>query len=543
VSPGPAGRDAVPPTGTQSGTRTGWGTGSRTDGIDRPQPLPTGRAIRRYTASAARRRGGASIGSLLVDVYEVLITTAVGIGLAIGAVDMVRDALPPDTGAGPTGPAVSLPTLGALVVLALVGMVVSLAGRLGPVGVGGAEATWWLTLPVARRALLRPAAVRLPLAAGAVGAIALPLVDLAVLDTGQPSLQRVLAVAAAGALGAAALVLAAGVGQTLGAVRRRIAATGDVLVALVPALALLSAVVGVRLTPLPTPGPGLLTALLVVVVGAAVAVDLRLARIPARDLRESGSVASQAVGAVVSLDSRELGRALTEGGTGRRRRRSSSPLRGVRSAAPALVTADALLLLRSGRHLAQLAGAACVPAVVLAVPRLQDPVVVLPALLAAGYIATLATAEGARRAEMAPVVDRLLPIGARRVRWLRMVVPGAAMAVWSVPAFAPLVLLGGDLAGWLALGLLAAPVWAGAAVRAAYRPPPDWGGPLVSTPAGALPLGAAAVLSRGPDVVVLGLVPVLVAVALGVVVPGMLVAQAVISAVVVAVCAHVPDPA
>jgi hypothetical protein len=168
---------------------------------------------------------------------------------------------------------------------------------------------------------------------------------------------------------------------------------------------------------------------------------------------------------------------------------------------------------------------------------------VLPALLAAGYVATLATAEGARRAEMAPVVDRLLPIGARRVRWLRMVVPGGAMAVWSVPAFAPLVLLGADVTGWVALGLLASPVWAGAAVRSAYRPAPDWGGPLVSTPAGALPLGAAAVLSRGPDVVVLGLVPVLVAVALGTVVPGMLVAQAVTSAIVVAVCAHVPDRA
>jgi hypothetical protein len=316
-----------------------------------------------------------------------------------------------------------------------------------------------------------------------------------------------------------------------------------VLVALVPVLALLAAVGGVRLPAAPTPGTTLLVGLLVVVVAAALLLDTRLARIPARDLRESGSVASQAVGAVVSLDSRELGRALTEGGAPRRRRRRSSRLRRVRSAGGALVAADALLLARSWRHLAQLLGAASVPAVVLAVPRLQTPVVLLPALLAAGYVAMLATAEGARRAEMAPVVDRLLPLGARRVRWLRMVVPGVAMAAWSVPAFTPLVLLGADLAGWVGLGLLAAPVWAGAAVRSAYRPAPDWGGPLVSTPAGALPLGAASVLSRGPDVVVLGLVPVLVAVALGTVVPALLVAQVVVSAVVLAVCAHVPDRA
>jgi hypothetical protein len=122
-------------------------------------PVPSGRAVRRYTAAVARRRGGASVGSLLVDVYTVPVTTAVGVVVAIGVVDAVRDLLPPHPGAGPAGREVSLPTL---------------AGRLGPVGVGGAEATWWLTLPVARRALLRPAAVRLPLAAGAVGAIVLP---------------------------------------------------------------------------------------------------------------------------------------------------------------------------------------------------------------------------------------------------------------------------------------------------------------------------------------------------------------------------------
>jgi hypothetical protein len=502
--------------------------------------VPSGRSIRRYTATTARRHGGASVGALLVDVYTVVVTTAVGVGVAIGVVDALRDLLPPDAGPAATGPTVSLPTLGALLAVALAGSVLSLAGRLGPVGVGGAEATWWLTLPVARRSLLRPTATRLPLLAGAVGTLALPLLDLAMLEAGLPSAARVLAVAAVGGLGAAAIVLGAGVGQTLGAVRRRLALAGDVLVAAVPLLALAAGPTGLRLDAVPVPGPVAVLALLTVVVAAAVLLDRRVDRIPARDLRESGSVASQAVGAIVSLDSRELGRALIDGGATRRRRRSAR-LRPVRSAAGALVAADALLLARSGRHVAQMVAAACVPAVVLAVPRLAEPVILLPALLVAGYVATLATGEGARRAEMAPAVDRLLPIGARRVRRLRMVVPFAAMALWSVAAFAPLASLGDDVAAWSALGVLAAPVWAGAAVRAAYRPAPDWGGPLVSTPAGALPIGAAAVLSRGPDVVVLGLVPVLIAVALGTVLPGLLVAQAVVSAVVVAVCGHLPD--
>ncbi len=514
------------------------GPSGRATRRDTAATVPSGRAIRRYTAATARRRSGASIGSLLVDVYTVLLTTAVGVAVAVGTVDGVREALPPASPAGVTGPQVSLPTLGALLAVALAGGVLSLAGRLGPVGVGGAEATWWLTLPVGRRSLLRPAAVRLPLLAGAVGTVALPLLDLAVLPAGLPTAGRVLAVAAVGGLGAATIVLAAGVGQTLGSVRRRLALAGDVLVASAPLLALTSAVTGLRLGATPVPGTPAVVVLAVLAAAAVVALDRRLGRIPARDLRESGSVASQAVGAVVSLDSRELGRALTEGGALRRRRPSRRL--GVRSAGAALVVADALLLVRSGRHLAQLAAAACVPAVVLAVPRLQDPVIVLPALLVAGYVATLATAEGARRAEMAPGIDRLLPIGARRVRRLRLVVPLVAMTLWSVPAFAPLVLLGADVPGWIALGVLAAPVWAGAAVRSAYRPAPDWGGPLVATPAGAVPIGAAVVLSRGPDVVVLGLVPVLVAVALGTVVPGLLLAQAVVSAVVVAVCGYLP---
>ncbi|WNB84650.1 DUF6297 family protein [Cellulomonas sp. ATA003] len=388
--------------------------------------------------------------------------------------------------------------------------------------------------------MLRPAATRLPLLAAAVGVVVVPLLDLAVRDAEPPSLTRAVTVAAVGGLGAAAVVLGAGVGQTLGAARRRIATVGDVLVALVPVLALTAAVTGLHLERLPTPGPVTVGVLLGVVVVAGVVLDRRLEHVPARRLRESGSVASQAVGALISLDSRELGRTLTEG-TGARRRRRSARLRMVRSPGIALVTADALLLARSGRHLVQLAATAAVPAIVLAVPRLHTPVVVLPALLAAGYVATLATAEGSRRAEMAPVVDRLLPLGARGVRRLRMVVPAVAMLAWSVVAFAPLALLGADVASWVSLGVAASPVWAGAAVRAAYRPPPDWSGPLVATPAGALPLGAAVVLSRGPDVVVLGLVPVLVAVSLGTVVPGIVVAQVVVSAVVVAVCAHLPD--
>jgi hypothetical protein len=123
------------------------------------------------------------------------------------------------------------------------------------------------------------------------------------------------------------------------------------------------------------------------------------------------------------------------------------------------------------------------------------------------------------------VVDRLLPLSAKQVRRVRLVVPGVAMLVWSVVAFAAIGRWEGDVLPWVALGAASAPVWAGAALRAAFRPSPNWEGPLVATPMGALPGGVAGVLSRGPDVAVIGLIPVIIAVALGTVSPTLVVVQ------------------
>ncbi|WP_448631613.1 DUF6297 family protein [Cellulomonas soli] len=152
-----------------------------------------------------------------------------------------------------------------------------------------------------------------------------------------------------------------------------------------------------------------------------------------------------------------------------------------------------------------------------------------------GAVAQSATAEGARRAEMAPALDRLLPLSARTVRRLRMVVPAGAMLLWSLVVFAAVGGWAGHVTQWLALGVAGTPVWAAAAVRAAYRPAPDWGAPLVSTPMGALPSGVGSVIARGPDVVVLGLLPVWIALLLGTVTPVLLGVQAVCSLIAVLV--------
>jgi len=187
----------------------------------------------------------------------------------------------------------------------------------------------------------------------------------------------------------------------------------------------------------------------------------------------------------------------------------------------------------------QLVVAALVPVLVALVPQLRGPLGFVLALVVGGYLATSATGEGARHAEMAPVLDRLLPIGAREVRRLRMVVPGVAMALWSLVAFAAVGSWAGDTLAWLVLGLVSAPVWAGAAVRSSYRPAPDWGGALVSTPMGALPTGVATVLARGPDLVVLGLLPVWIAVLLRTVNPILLYVQVILSVIAVAIASSI----
>ncbi|WP_231495964.1 DUF6297 family protein [Cellulomonas sp. HZM] len=492
--------------------------------------VPDARAIRRFTAQAGNARGGASLGALLSDVYYAVITLAIGIGLALGAAQALRVALPDEPAVhAPRG--LSLPTLVVVLVVGLAGILVSLAGRLGPVGAGGAEASWWLSLPVDRRGLLRPAARRLPVVAALVGAVLVALLDAGLLSDAAGHVARV---AVTAALAAAALVLLAAVLQSRGVRRSTTALVGDLLLAAAPVAAVVLALGDWSVRSVPTlPWVGAAGAALVVA-ALAVLVDRRLGRIPERSLRESGSVATQAVGAAVSLDSRELGRALTDGAAAPARRRTSR-LRTARGAASALVTADLVVLRRSVRHVVQILVAALVPVLVTSVPQLASPFGVLLSVLVAGYVAMSATGEGARRAQMAPVLDRLLPLGLKSVRRLRMVVPGAAMLLWSLVAFAAVGRWTGGVAGWLALGVASTPVWAAAAVRSSYRPAPDWSGPLVSTPMGALPTGVGSVLARGPDVVVLGLLPVWVAILLRTVTPTLVTVQVLCAVVAVAV--------
>jgi hypothetical protein len=130
-------------------------------------------------------------------------------------------------------------------------------------------------------------------------------------------------------------------------------------------------------------------------------------------------------------------------------------------------------------------------------------------------MAATALGEPSRRAAATPAPDRSLPMGGREVVWARAIVPAAGLAlVCGVSA----VLVGqgtGSPLAWFALGMAAGPVWAGATVRAGYRPDLDWSGPVLASPMGAVPVGVSSTLVRGPDVGVLGTAPMALALLLG----------------------------
>ena len=498
--------------------------------------VPSARSIRRFTAQAARARAGASIGSLLTDLYSVVTSIVISVLIVLGVVQQLRDSLPPAPPVQEPG-GLSLPMLGAFLLLAAAGALLSTAGSLGPVGTEGAQSAWWLPLPVDRRGLLRPAAARLPLVAALAGGAVVVVLEAGLLARGGADLVRA---GLLGAVTAAVVVLVAGLAQSLGATRRRIALAGDAVLVAAPVLA--GAVVLAGRTPATLPSPAWPVVLAAAGLAAVLAVllDRRLGDLPGRTLREGGSVAAQAVGAVVSLDSRELGRALSGGAVATTRRRVSR-LRTARGPATALVTADLVVLRRSLRHLVQLVVAAGLPLLATVVPQLASPVGVLVAVLLGGWMASSASAEGARWAEMAPILDRLLPLGDRTVRRLRMVVPGVVMLVWSLVAFAAVGRWAGATPDWLALAVASAPVWAAAAVRAAYRPAPRWDKPLIATPAGALPTGVLQVIARGPDLVALCLLPLWIAIGLTTVSTIMVTSQLVLSVVAVMIASSTAE--
>jgi hypothetical protein len=480
-----------------------------------PAAALNGAAVRRWTRSATAARARTTLGERLSDAWGGLVTAGIGVAVAGGSLASLREriALAGAPVTGTTLPA-SL-TSAALALLALAGVVVVLA-RLGPVSATPAAAAWWLPLPADRRSLLRGELVRLTVAGVAVAVLlALPLVFGA---AAAPTAASVLG----GLGGAVALAVAAVGGTALLQTRHRgrgVAGSAGAVAgaaAVVPAVAATLAAAGGGPVGVPVAGTPPGWALAVVAVAAAallIQADRGLGRLDAGRLLAGGATARYAGGSLLSLDTRQLGRALAG--------RDRPPRRGrrfhrVRRPWQAVVAADLAVLARGRWQLGQLAVAAAIPVVVARTEGLGalPPAVWAGCLLGWGLAAT-AAGRAAREAHGVPELDRLFALSAAAVVRSRAVVPLVATALVCTLSGLLLGVGTGLLGSWALFGLAVAPAWAAAALRGALRPDPDWSGPAVSTPMGVLPAGVGATLVQGVDVGVVGSLPLLAALVTG----------------------------
>lgn len=295
--------------------------------------VPSGAHVRRLTEQIQGARTGRGLGGVLADVWYV-VTVVVALGVVVyGTASVVQEAAVART---PDG--IPLCEAGALLaVLAVVGGVVGLGARLGPVALGGGGAGWWLPMPVDRRGLLRPSVLRWPGVALAAGAVVAPLSALCLgmpVDVGAIAAWAALGGSLAAAVGAACAVAQERVGGTTapgaapeeapdGAVAgprarrsrvaerraRRLAAAGDLTVAVaVAGLAVLLVTGGWdgwhvhRFAWVAAP-------LVLVAAGLTVLAERGTEALDGAGLRRLGALGQRAQVAVLALDLRELGRA------------------------------------------------------------------------------------------------------------------------------------------------------------------------------------------------------------------------------------------
>ncbi|MGY1706628.1 DUF6297 family protein [Geodermatophilus sp. SYSU D00697] len=325
-----------------------------------PRAELSGPAVRRLTRRATAARAGTTLWARPGDVVGTLASVAIGVAVLGGSLASLRERV---TTSGVPVTAATLPAH----VTAATGVVLTVAGsllvldRLGPVSSTPAAAAWWLPLPAGRRGLLLGDLTRTTAGvAGAAVLLALPLVLGAAPSPTPGSVLTGLGWAAA--LGAAAVGATSWL-QSRGRGGRVAPVAGAVMVAVAVLAVAASSVAATGGSPLDVPRPGSPPARSVGLPAAAATVLLPLAaagldRLDAGRLRASGATAQSAGASVLSLDTRDLGRALSVGHrTPRRGRRFAR----VRRPWQAVVAVDLAVLARGRWQVGQLVVAVAVP--------------------------------------------------------------------------------------------------------------------------------------------------------------------------------------
>jgi hypothetical protein len=379
-----------------------------------------------------------------------------------------------------------------LVVVAAMSLTGALARLYGPVFVSAATASWLLTTPVRRRSLLvGPLLLVASVAATFMGAMALATTAMAGFGTGY-----VVTISLDTAMVGVALVGLWTLIQEAGARR-----TAVVLVWL-PGLVLEA---GLLLTwhgdlhakgvPRSVEALGWITLAAIAAI-AAIALTvaiLRLEVIRNRDLAAGGRLGTALAGALAALDLSLIYDVVAEQRW--RRRGHVRSRRGGPGGTAALVWLDAVRLWRSPSRVALVLAAAPIPYAARAIGagRAAAPIAVL-----VGFLVAVPLLSGLRVLTRTPGLSRMLPFSPRRVQAASLVVPACCLLV-----YAALVAVAAPEPLAVALGALAA------ATRWMTGRPPDYGRPLVSTPAGAVPANLYGSVLRGFDVALLTGLPLL----------------------------------
>lgn len=482
-----------------------------------------------FTRAASSRHPAESRWSIFADVYQTLLGAMVLLAYAGSLLYAVREELLVNAASVLTRSVVpeQLAQVPAETALGVFLLLAAAAGflvllRLGPVAASAAQGFWWLSLPADRRQALAGTAARKMLKCAVVAGLGfLPVAALAGPSDGLASVLLGAAVAAAsGALAFlfAGVVQAAGLKLAASRISMAVVAAGLVL----PLLPLLTTGV-----PVNVPGKVLLlfpsgwplaasqgavwplpVALAAVLAGLCT-VYVQLPSLGVSEVTGSGNVSGHAAGALYFGDFRELGEALhTPENTRRFPRLAERPS----SAFGILVRADAVAFLRSPGKVLILTVLTLIPAALAVVTGLGSAVVVAGLLLITGWTAASASAGVARFHAGSPVLESLLPLTPVQTRQAHAVVPAVCLTSWSLVTFGMLSLMGAGGPALLLMGVLAGPGLAGAALRGAFRPAPDWTAPGMSRFSPLMPAGIATSFTRGPDIALVAMLPGLIAV-------------------------------
>lgn len=181
-----------------------------------------------------------------------------------------------------------------------------------------------------------------------------------------------------------------------------------------------------------------------------------------------------------------------------------------------------------------LVGLGLLPGAVTLIDGLGSAIIVVTVLFLTGWRVAVTSSTIAQQYADRPALDRLLPLGATAQLRLHAVVPVLATIAWSALSFGLLALLGASSEGFstsalLGMGMLSGVGLAGAAMRMAYRPAPDWASVDGTMLTVLQSNGTIESYTSGPGFVFLAMLPTLLALATGTLTVWLLVLQIVTS--------------